>query len=257
MWYIVKESCMKKTIAAVAISLCCVLIAAFIGGISSAYAEGRKVPIYCVDRSDNYVAISFDAAWGADKTRQIMDVCDSYNVKATFFLVGFWIDKYPDMVAEISSRGFEIGTHSETHPQMSKLDESKINSELTLSCRKLVDITGKPVKLFRPPFGDYNNRLINAADNLGLYTIQWSVDSLDWKGLSAVQIAERVQKAKSGDIILCHNNSDHIVEALPLIFEALQLKSLKFCTIGELIYLDNYYIDGTGKQISTASSNNA
>ena len=76
---------MKKTIAAIAVSLCCVMVAAFIGGISSAYAEGRKVPVYCVDRSDNYVAISFDAAWGADKTRQIMDVCESYNVKATFF----------------------------------------------------------------------------------------------------------------------------------------------------------------------------
>ncbi len=248
---------MKKTIAAIAVSLCCVMVAAFIGGISSAYAEGRKVPVYCVDRSDNYVAISFDAAWGADKTRQIMDVCESYNVKATFFLVGFWIDKYPEMVAEISSRGFEIGTHSETHPQMSKLDEKKINSELTSSCRKIADITGKPVQLFRPPFGDYNNRLLNVADELGLYTIQWSVDSLDWKGLSAVQIAERVQKAQSGDIILCHNNSDHIVEALPLIFEALQLKKLKFCTVGELIYTDNYYIDGTGKQISKSNGNNA
>ena len=216
---------MKKTIAAIAVSLCCVMVAAFIGGISSAYAEGRKVPVYCVDRSDNYVAISFDAAWGADKTRQIMDVCESYNVKATFFLVGFWIDKYPEMVAEISSRGFEIGTHSETHPQMSKLDEKKINSELTSSCRKIADITGKPVQLFRPPFGDYNNRLLNVADELGLYTIQWSVDSLDWKGLSAVQIAERVQKAQSGDIILCHNNSDHIVEALPLIFDFVPLAS--------------------------------
>ena len=248
---------MKKTIAAIAVSLCCVMVAAFIGGISSAYAEGRKVPVYCVDRSDNYVAISFDAAWGADKTRQIMDVCESYNVKATFFLVGFWIDKYPEMVAEISSRGFEIGTHSETHPQMSKLDEKKINSELTSSCRKIADITGKPVQLFRPPFGDYNNRLLNVADELGLYTIQWSVDSLDWKGLSAVQIAERVQKAQSGDIILCHNNSDHIVESLPRIFEALQLKKLKFCTVGELIYTDNYYIDGTGKQISKSNGNNA
>ena len=101
-----------------------------IGGISQVFADRRQVPIYCVDRTDNYVAISFDAAWGADKTRAIMDVCDSYNVKATFFLVGFWIDKYPDMVAEIHSRGFEIGTHSSTHPEMSKLSEEKCKSEL-------------------------------------------------------------------------------------------------------------------------------
>ena len=240
---------MKKSIVAISVTLACVVTICAIGGISQAYAEGRKIPIYCVDRDDNYVAISFDAAWGADKTRQIMDVCESYNVKATFFLVGFWIDKYPEMVAEISSRGFEIGTHSSTHPQMSKLSAEKCRDELTTSCRKLVDITGKPVQVFRPPFGDYNNQLIDVATELGLYTIQWSVDSLDWKGLSAVQIAERCQKAQSGDIILCHNNSDHIVEALPLIFEALQLKGLRFCTIGELIYTENYSIDSSGKQI--------
>ena len=245
---------MKKSITAIAVSLICVAVVMAIGGISQAYAESRKVPIYCVDRDDNYVAISFDAACGADKTRKIMDVCDEYNVKATFFLVGFWIDKFPEMVAEIASRGFEIGTHSDTHPQMSKLTEQKVRDELSLSCRKLVDITGKPVTVFRPPFGDYNNQLLNIATDLGLYTIQWSVDSLDWKGLSAVQIAERVQKAKSGDIILCHNNSDHIVEALPLIFEALKMKNLKFCTIGELIYTDNYYIDSSGKQISNTKT---
>ena len=103
-------------------------------------------------------------------------------------------------------------------------------------------------KLFRPPFGDYNNQLIEVATELGLYTIQWSVDSLDWKGISARQIAERVQKAKSGDIILCHNNSDHIVEALPLIFQSLQLKGLKFCTIGQLVYTQNYVVDSLGTQ---------
>lgn len=227
-----------------------------IGGISQVFADRRQVPIYCVDRTDNYVAISFDAAWGADKTRAIMDVCDSYNVKATFFLVGFWIDKYPDMVAEIHSRGFEIGTHSSTHPEMSKLSEEKCKSELVDSCKKIVDITGEPVRLFRPPFGDYNNRLLTTASGLGLYTIQWSVDSLDWKGLSAREIAQRVQKAQSGDIILCHNNSDHIVEALPLIFEAMKLKNLKFCPIGELIYKDNYEIDSAGKQHKVANGGN-
>lgn len=246
----------KKTIASIAVTLVCVAAVMAIGGISQAFAESRRIPIYSVDRDDNYVAISFDAAWGADKTRSIMDVCDRYNVKATFFLVGFWVDKYPEIVAEIASRGFEIGTHSNTHPQMSKLSEQQCVSELTSSCRKIVDITGQPVKVFRPPFGDYDNQLIDVASNLGLYTIQWSVDSLDWKGLSALQIAERVQKAQSGDIILCHNNSDHIVEALPIIFEALQLKNLKFCTISELIYFDNYYIDGSGRQIQKSSTSN-
>ncbi|MCH5156349.1 MAG: polysaccharide deacetylase family protein [Clostridiales bacterium] len=248
---------MKQTLIAVSVTLVCVLLVCGMGGYAQAFANKKEVPIYCVDRDDNYVSISFDAAWGADKTRQIMDVCDRYNVKATFFLVGFWVDKYPEMVGEIALRGFEIGTHSATHPQMSKLSESQCRDELVNSSKKIFEITGKPVTLFRPPFGDYNNQLLAVAKGLGLYTVQWSIDSLDWKGLTARQIAERVQKATSGDVILCHNNSDHIVEALPLIFEALQLKGLKFCPIGELIYKDNYYIDNTGKQIrDTTAANN-
>lgn len=248
---------MKQTIAAVSITLVCVLLICCMGGYAQAFADKREIPIYCVDRDDNYVAISFDAAWGADKTRRIMDICDEYGVKATFFLVGFWIDKYPDIVAEIAARGFEIGTHSMTHPQMSKLSETECYNELFGSAKKIFDITGKQVTLFRPPFGDYNNQLITVAKSLGLYTIQWSVDSLDWKGLSALQIAQRVQTAQSGDIILCHNNSDHIVEALPLIFEALRLKNLKFCPIGQLIYTENYTVDSSGKQIRNTPAANS
>lgn len=246
----------KQTAIAVAVTLVCVLLVCGMGGYATAFANKREVPIYCVDRHDGYVSISFDAAWGADKTREIMDVCDAYGVKATFFLVGFWVDKYPEMVAEISARGFEIGTHSATHPQMSKLSQSQCQEELVSSSKKIFEITGKPVTLFRPPFGDYNNQLLTVAKGLGLYTIQWSVDSLDWKGLSAREIAERVQKATSGDIILCHNNSDHIVEALPLIFEAIKLKGLQFCPIGELIYKDNYYIDNSGRQFADKATAN-
>lgn len=237
-----------KKISAVAVCLVCVIIACVAGGYSSVFAAQRKIPVYCVDRQDNKVSISFDAAWGADKTRQIMDVCEQYNVRATFFLVGFWVDKYPELTKEIQQRGFEIGTHSMTHPQMSKLSRENVIKELSESADKITKLTSVPVALFRPPFGDYNNQLIECAEQLGLYTIQWSVDSLDWKGLDARSIAERVQKMKSGDIILCHNNSDHIVEALPLIFSAAESKGLTFVPVGELIYKENFTVDHTGKQ---------
>lgn len=245
---------MKKAIVSIAICLIAILLTCSIGYYSVAFSQNRKVPIYCVDRQDNYIAISFDAAWGADKTQKIMDVCDSYGVKATFFLVGFWMEKYPEMVKEIAARGFEIGTHSATHPQMSKLSKEQCAEELSSSCRQIFELTGRNVTLFRPPFGDYNNTLLDVCENMQLYAIQWSVDSLDWKGLSAEQIASRVQKAQSGDIILCHNNSDHIVEALPLIFEWAKMKNLKFCSIGELIYHQNYTVDSTGKQISNGQN---
>ena len=97
---------------------------------SACYSAAKKVPIYSVETDDNKLSISFDAAWGADKTKQIMDICDSFNVKATFFLVGFWVDKYPDVVKEIYNRGFEIGLHSNTHPDMTKLSAKEIKEEL-------------------------------------------------------------------------------------------------------------------------------
>ena len=214
------------------------------------FAKTRLVPVYRVKRDDNKIAISFDAAWGADKTKGILDICDQYGVKATFFLVGFWIEAYPDMVAEIERRGHEIGTHSQTHPEMSKLSQNQIREELTSSMAKITAITGKNVTLFRPPFGDYNNILLETATELGLVTIQWSQDSLDWKGLSGAEIALRVQKAKSGDIILCHNNSDHVLEALPLIFQWAKLKGLEFVPIGQLLY-ENFTIEKDGTMVPT------
>ena len=242
---------MKKTVVATSICLIAVLIVSAIGGYTTVLAEKRQIPIYKVQTTGR-VSISFDAAWGADKTLQILDVCDRYNVKATFFLVGFWVDKFPDMVKEIYRRGHEIGTHSNTHPQMSKLSRQQVETELQTSCNKIESLIDGKVTIFRPPFGDYNNQLIEVATSLNLYTIQWSVDSLDWKGLGAQQIAERVQKAGDGDIILCHNNSDHIVEALPAIFQALTMKGLTFVPIGQLIYKQNYTVDHQGMQIPNA-----
>ena len=145
--------------------------------------------------------------------------------------------------------GHELGTHSRTHPYMSKLSKAQIQSELTTSASAIERVTGQKPTLFRAPYGDYNNTLIDTATELGLYTIQWDVDSLDWKNLSATEIALRViNGAKNGSIILCHNNGLHTAEALPMIFSTLKNKGYTFVPIGELIYKQNYVIDASGKQ---------
>ncbi len=210
----------------------------------------RKVPIYKVSTEQKKVAISFDAAWGADKTEQIMQILKQYNCNATFFLVGFWVDKYPELTKSISTQGFEIGTHSNTHPDLTKQSSEQINLELSTSIKKITDITNKQVELFRPPFGAYNNQLIDNASRLGLTTIQWDVDSLDWKGISASEISSNViSKVTNGSIILCHNNSDHITEALPTILKCLKDRGYSIVSVGELIYKDNYTINSQGIQI--------
>ncbi len=214
------------------------------------FNKARRLPIYAVQTDENKLSISFDAAWGADKTTEIMDICDSYNIKATFFLVGFWIEKYPEKVKEIHNRGFEIGIHSNTHPDMTKLSKNQIVEELSTNIKLVEDLTNEKPKLFRPPYGYYNNTLIEVCDSLGLSCIEWSVDSLDWKGLSASALAGRVSsKAKAGDIVLFHNNSDNIIAGLKMVLEGFKMKDLQVVPIGELIYYDNFTINTQGIQI--------
>lgn len=215
-------------------------------------AMARKVPIYSVDRSDNKIAISFDCAYGADYTLSLLDTLDEYGVKCTFFCVEFWIKKFPDVAREIVKRGHEIGTHSKTHPKMSKLSKDGVIKELTSSISAIEKVTGTKVELFRPPFGDYNDNLLSVATSLKLYTIQWDVDSLDWKDISANEISSRIiSKTKSGSIILCHNNAKNTPEALPVVLKTLIEKGYEFVKISELIYKEDYKINSFGKQEQT------
>lgn len=245
----------KKIFACVAAAIA--LISVFIGFYhsESIYAFSynktvRKLPIYSVKRDDKKIAISFDCAWGNEFTKQLLDYMDEYGVKCTFFCVSFWAEKYPDDLKEIIKRGHEVGTHSKTHPQMSKLNEKQIKDELEYSCGAIEKITGTKPILFRPPFGDYDDLLIETASSLNLYTIQWDVDSLDWKDLSSGDIAKRViNKTKSGSIILCHNNGKHTAESLPLIFSTLKAQGYEFVKISDLIYKEDYTIDHSGAQI--------
>lgn len=223
-------------------------------GAAEVYFGGtvKKVPIYSVERSDNKIAISFDCAYGADYTEKLLDIMDEYDVKCTFFCVEFWTRKFPDMVKKISARGHEIGTHSKTHPNMPALTEAKIEEELVSSSEAIESITGKKVELFRAPYGDYDDKTLAVAKKAGLYTVQWDVDSIDWKNISAKEIVRRVtSRVKSGSIILCHNQGLHTAEALPYILSNLKEKGFEFVPIGELIYKNDYFIDSRGVQRKT------
>lgn len=246
---------MRKVVLAIALSVLIFLgafaINARVLDVGAVYfTTGKKLPIYAVDTEENKIAISFDAAWGADKTREIMATCDEYGVKATFFLVGFWIEEYPEMVKEIYNNGFEIGIHSNTHPDMTKLSKQQIKEELETNIKLVEDLTGFSPKLFRPPYGYYNNNLIEVCEELGLSCIEWSVDSLDWKGLSASEIAGRVtSKSKKGSIVLFHNNSDNIIDGLKMCLQYFKDKNLAIVPIGDIIYYENFTINNQGIQI--------
>ncbi len=244
---------LKPIYSLVALSIVAIILAVIVsftnaGTLYFGYSY-RLVPIYSVETSEKKVALTFDAAWGSDKTEKIVKILKDAGVGGTFFLVGFWIEANEDKVKIIDEAGLDIGTHSSTHPKMSTLSEEKMNDELSSSMKLITNLTGKKVSYFRPPFGDYNDTLIKVAGNLGLKTIQWDVDTLDWKGLSAGEILARVkQSVKNGSIILCHNNSDHILEALPLMIQFLKDEGYKMVKISELVYDGDYVIDGNGLQ---------
>ncbi|MBS3937771.1 MAG: polysaccharide deacetylase family protein [Peptococcaceae bacterium] len=211
----------------------------------------RLLPIYSVEREDKVVALSFDAAWGADHTDELLAILKRENVRATFFLVGFWIEKFPELAYKIAQAGHEIGNHSSTHPHMSTLTAEQIVTEIKHTHALIEETTGQTAQLFRPPFGDYNNLLITTLTALGYYTIQWSIDSLDWQRQATAQsIYERVtSRIQSGDIVLFHNNAPYTREALLPIIITLKREGYAFVPISELLLREDSYIDkATGRQ---------
>lgn len=225
--------------------------AAYVGALPdtvNVVSGKRELPIYCVNRDDNKISISFDAAWGGDKTLGILDLLDEYNIKTTFFLVDIWTQKYPELVKEIVARGHEIGNHSTSHPQMSKLNETQIAKELNIQADNVLAIAGVRPVLFRPPYGDYNNRVITTARAQGFVPIQWSVDSLDWKNRGAQEIINRATKVKSGDIVLFHNDSQYILDALPAVLKYYAENGYSVVPISEILLTGETTIDIQGRQ---------
>lgn len=211
----------------------------------------RDLPIYCVDKGEEKIcSVSFDAAWGNEDTEELIAILDKFSIKATFFVVGAWVDKYPQSVLQLAEAGHEVMNHSDSHPHLTTLSEEDIKKEITECSDKIQAVTGVRPILMRPPYGDYNDKVVSAARDIGHYTVQWDVDSLDWKDLQPDAIYDRVVKRVSpGSIVLFHNAAKNTPAALPKIFEKLIADGYSFVPISELIYKDNYRIDNTGKQI--------
>ena len=219
--------------------------------IMAVTSRGRLLPIYRVDRSDKVVALSFDATWGTDLTNEILDILKQNGVRTTFFLAGQWIDKYPEYVVKIAAHGHEIGNHSYSHPHMNTLPPAGIIQELERNQEMIRDLVGEQPLIFRPPFGEYNNTVIQTAASLGYKTIQWSVDSLDWKNSSSDQIYTRVMsQIKPGDIVLFHNAAAGTPQAIRRLIPDLISRGYRIVPVSEIILDGEYYIDHDGTQKS-------
>ena len=238
----------------------CLLIGAAVIGIGSATAnrvvsamtEPREIPIYYVDTQEKVCALSFDAAWGNEQTPDLLNTLDKYQVRSTFFLVNQWVDKYPDSVKDIAARGHDVGNHSATHPHMAQLSSSEQVEEIT-SCNKAIKaLVGAEPSLFRAPYGEYDNNLVQNLRGKGMYCVQWNIDSLDWKDPSADEIVSRVkERLCPGSIILLHNGAKNTPEALPKLIEMIRGEGYRIVPVSEIIPKGDYYTDHEGKMILT------
>ena len=191
--------------------------------------------------------------WGNEDTQALIDILGRYQVKATFFVVGQWAEKYPESVQALHEAGHEVMNHSDTHPHFPQLEADQVTAQLNACNDKVEKLTGVRPTLVRLPYGDYDDASVNAVRSMGMTPIQWDVDSLDWKEIPAGEITQRVtSKVQPGSIVLFHNAAKHTPEALPGILEQLIREGYTFVPISQLIlpgeYGTDYTIDHTGRQ---------
>ena len=211
----------------------------------------KKLPIYCTDNDKREISLTINCAWGADDIDEILDILDRYNVKATFFVLGIWAEANPEKLLEMYYRGHEIGNHSYSHKLPSKSTAEQLNGEIEKCNQVVEDIIGVKPILYRAPSGDNTETVLELAEGKGMYNIKWSVDSIDWReNMTSENILNRVLgRIEPGGIMLFHNDTKYICKVLPTIIETLQKQEYKFVKVSELIYMEDYYIDNTGKQI--------
>ena len=213
--------------------------------------KAKKLPIYCVDTEEKKVALSFDAAWGNEDTANLLEILKKHDVRVTFFMTGEWVGKYPDDVKAIAAAGHDLGNHSENHKQMSQLTAEQCRTEIRKVHDRIKELTGMEMTLFRPPYGDYNNTLVEVTNELGYLCVQWDVVSLDWKDYGVDSIINTVVNHKhlgNGSIILMHNGAKYTPEALEAVILGLKEKGYTIVPISELIYTKNYEMDHEGRQ---------
>lgn len=212
----------------------------------------NDLPIYSVNLEEPKVSLSFDAAWTNEDTSEILKVLDRYKVKATFFMTGEWVEKYPKEVKAIAKAGHDLGNHSENHKQMTELPKTECEEEIMMAHNRVKELTGIEMKLFRAPYGDYNNTVVGTARECGYYTIQWNIDSYDWKDYGVDNILDRTvdnRKLGNGSILLMHVGTMYTAEALEKIIVGLQEKGYEIVPVSQLIYTGEYKVDQMGRQM--------
>lgn len=213
--------------------------------------EKRKLPIYCVDTKEKVLSLTFDVAWGNEDMNEILKILKEEKIHASFFFSGDWVERFPKDVENVYRAGHDIGNHGDRHQYMTKLSKKEQQEEIAGAHQKVKGILGYSMDLFRPPYGDYNAQVIQTAEEMGYYGIQWNLDSLDWMEPGAEGVIQKICSHKDlgpGGIILLHTGTKCTRYALKPLIRKLKKKGYAFVPVSKLIYRKNFRIDPAGKQ---------
>ncbi len=201
--------------------------------------EGSKTEIYrCGDEKSQKVSLMFNVYWGTDEVYRILEILKAHEAQATFFIGGCWADDNVECLRSIYANGHEIGNHGYFHKSHDKLNLLQNQKEIS-SCNRFIELAlGEQVKLFAPPSGAYNENTLTAVETLGMKTILWSKDTIDWRDKNASLIYSRAtENIKSGDFILMHPMKD-TADALDDILKYYKTKGLKAVTVSENLQIE-------------------
>lgn len=217
----------------------------------SSTAQEVLAPVCSVETEQKKAALTFDVDLSNENTQTILNILEKYSVKATFFVTGTWVGKYPEEVKKIAAAGHDLGNHGRNHVDMSVLDRSQIQQEIQQVHMAVQELTGLEMNLFRAPYGAYGEELLKTVELSGYLPVQWEIDTEDWKNYGIDSILRKVSQPdgkKNGSIIRMHNGADYITQALEPVIISLQEQGYELVPVSRMVYWSDYRIDGNGRQ---------
>ena len=208
--------------------------------VNTTYGNSYEMVIQSGNKKEKVVALTFDDGPHPKYTNEILNILNEYDAKATFFVLGKYAELYPDIIKRENEEGHEIGNHTYSHINIKKISKNKLQEEYKKTQEIIYSITNP--KLFRPPYGMVDEKIIDILENDNSVIVLWSYkqDSKDWGNPEVEKIVDTtLSNIENGDIILFHDyvyyDESHTVEALKKIVPELKKRGYKLVTISELL----------------------
>ena len=219
----------------------------------SSNVNGRELPICSVETEDAKVALTFDVAWENGDLPEILDVLEEEGVKVSFFVTGEWAEQNPELLKKIRDLGHDLGNHSQDHKSMTQLTYEEKREEISEAHERVKEIAGVEMNLFRTPYGNYDDEVILTAEEQGYYTIEWNIDTMDWKDYGKKNILNTVmgnEELGNGAIIRAHAGTKYMAEALKPLIQRLKEAGYELVPVSKLIYRTDYHMDVRGRVVN-------